>query len=223
MDLTVQMPSYPEIAYNNTYDVSFISEDIYEGIKLNYTKPGGCLDQITQCRTLASQLDPDDLGTDEEVNTLCATAFSYCYNYVEYVPIELSGVSFSPISSIFHQIYSITLVRLIVVDVNGEQRSTFDLAHLLANPWPPAYPAGFFNQAWVQKDLAVPLNFTLDSNIVETAFFSTGDPIRQNISAMEYILKSGLKAALVYGDRDYVCNCMLPTWLRVTLKSRITI
>lgn len=81
------------------------------------------------------------------------------------------------------------------------------MAHLLANPWPPNYPTAFFNQQWVQNDLGVPLNLTLDSNTVTNAFFSTGDFVRQDVSAMEYILNKGIKVALLYGDRDYVCNC----------------
>ncbi|RFU29752.1 hypothetical protein B7463_g6561, partial [Scytalidium lignicola] len=174
MDLAIQGASYPEIAYNNTYNVSFLPQSIYEQTKLNFTRPGGCLDQITQCRNLANKLDPNNFGNDEQVNDLCASVVQYCALYVEDTYVGVSG------------------------------RSTFDMAHLLANPWPPNYPAGFFNQYWVQQDLGVPVNFTLDSNLVTNTFFSTGDPVRQNISALEYLLESDIKVALVYGDRDYV-------------------
>lgn len=81
------------------------------------------------------------------------------------------------------------------------------MAHLLANPWPLNYPVAFFNQHWVQKDLGVPVNFTDDSNIVTNTFESSGDFVIQSISALNHILARGIKVALVYGDRDYVCNC----------------
>lgn len=92
MDLAIQARYWPEIAYNNTYNVSFLPKDIYEQTKLNFTKPGGCLDQITQCRDLASKLDPDYLGTNEQVNGLCASALDYCSMYVEGTYMAVSGV-----------------------------------------------------------------------------------------------------------------------------------
>lgn len=94
VDLAIQAASYPEIAYNNTYNTTFLPRDIYEQAKLNFTKQGGCLDQIMQCRSLANQLDPDNFGTNEQVNDLCASATQYCGLYVEDAYVEVSGVCF---------------------------------------------------------------------------------------------------------------------------------
>jgi hypothetical protein len=51
------------------------------------------------------------------------------------------------------------------------------------------------------------LNFTLASAEFTEAFFAkTGDPMRRSLSSLESVLDSGVKVALIYGDRDYRCN-----------------
>jgi Serine carboxypeptidase len=68
----------------------------------------------------------------------------------------------------------------------------------------------FFNQPWVMEDLGVPLNFTSGSLVVQNNFIlGTGDPFRQDVRHLETMLESGVKVAMVYGDRDYRCNCKL--------------
>lgn len=67
----------------------------------------------------------------------------------------------------------------------------------------------FFNQPWVQDALRVPLNFTSGSLVVGQNFlFGTGDPFRLDMRYLEAVLASGVKVAMVYGDRDYRCNCL---------------
>jgi hypothetical protein len=64
------------------------------------------------------------------------------------------------------------------------------------------------NQEWVQKELGVPLNFSISSAAVTNEFFGvTGDPFRVTIDTINQVAKGGVKVALVYGDRDYRCNC----------------
>lgn len=41
----------------------------------------------------------------------------------------------------------------------------------------------------------------------EVFFGATGDPARYDLSHLGKILDSGLNVAMVYGDRDYRCNC----------------
>jgi hypothetical protein len=64
------------------------------------------------------------------------------------------------------------------------------------------------NQDWVQKELGVPLNFTISSaGIVNTFFTVTGDPFKVTIDTINEVAESGIKVALIFGDRDYRCNC----------------
>jgi len=64
------------------------------------------------------------------------------------------------------------------------------------------------NQDWVQRELGVPLNFTVGSRSVLNSFFGvTGDPFIVSIDTINHVAESGIKIALIYGDRDYRCNC----------------
>jgi hypothetical protein len=64
------------------------------------------------------------------------------------------------------------------------------------------------NQDWVQRNLGVPLNFSIGSNSMPNTYFGvTGDPILVSIDMINFVAQSGIKVALVFGDRDYRCNC----------------
>ena len=66
---------------------------------------------------------------------------------------------------------------------------------------------GYLQQHWVQRALGVPVNYTTVNLRVNSAFASTGDFLRaESLDAIAYILDSGVKVALVYGDRDFACN-----------------
>lgn len=82
------------------------------------------------------------------------------------------------------------------------------MAHQVQDPFPAWRTAGFLNQAWVQQALGVPLNFTATSPVADQVYTSVvGDAIRTNITHLEYVLQQDLKIAMVFGDRDYRCNC----------------
>lgn len=70
------------MAFNNTYELETISKDVYEEALNNYTKPSGCRDLISQCRALGELEDPEEVSLNENVNELCTTATTYCYQYV---------------------------------------------------------------------------------------------------------------------------------------------
>lgn len=69
-----------------------ITKQQYEEVKHNYTKPGGCLEMVMQCREQAQKYDPHNFANNAEVNAICAAADVYCYENVLSVYI-LSGVS----------------------------------------------------------------------------------------------------------------------------------
>jgi hypothetical protein len=52
------------------------------------------------------------------------------------------------------------------------------------------------------------VNFTqVDNSIVTAMFAQTGDAMIQGMSLPEKIVSNNIDVALVYGDRDYECNC----------------
>jgi carboxypeptidase C (cathepsin A) len=59
----------------------------------------------------------------------------------------------------------------------------------------------------VQGALGVPVNYTAANVAVNEAFSRTGDFFRPgSLDAIAYLLDSGVKVALMYGDRDFACN-----------------
>ncbi|KAJ5104472.1 hypothetical protein NUU61_001819 [Penicillium alfredii] len=180
IDLLVQQPSYPQMAYNNTYGVETINKTVYDQAMHAWSRPGGCKDQIKHCRALAADGDPRMYGRNETVNKACHKADQFCSNNVEGAYVEYAG------------------------------RGYYDITHKDPDPFPPPYFLGYLNQHWVQGALGVPINFTESAESVYYAFSSTGDyprsDVRGYLEDLAYVLDAGIKVALVYGDRDYACN-----------------
>lgn len=163
--------------WNNTYGVKGFTEEQYQHAKYELLRPGGLKDQITECRRLARESDPNEYGNIEKVNAYCAQASENVDN-----------------------------VTTSVYQANQDY-GWYDITHPLADAFPPQYLMGFLNQAWVQKALGVPVNHTAASYAVFKAFSSTGDHSKGGlIGDLAYILDHGVKVALFYGDRDYACN-----------------
>ncbi|KAK5319002.1 hypothetical protein LTR93_007696 [Exophiala xenobiotica] len=177
IDRQVQWPSYPHIAYNNTYGIQAVNQTIYNQMSDAYYGPGGCRDQITHCRSVATQYDPTQQGVNASVNQICQSAESFCVSHVRDPYIEYSG------------------------------RNYYDFGTQNPDPFLPNWYLGYLNQPHVQSALGVPLNFTSSSSVVAAAFQAIGDYPRPGwLEDLSYLLDNGVKVALVYGDRDYACN-----------------
>lgn len=180
VDLLVQEPSYPKMAYNNTYGIETINKTLYDQAMHTWSRPGGCKDQIKHCRALAAEGDPMMYGNNQTVNKACQKADRLCSNNVEGAYLEYAD------------------------------RGYYDIAHKNPDPFPPSYFLGYLNQHWVQGALGVPINYTESVSSVYAGFSSTGDyprsDVRGYLNDLAYLLDSGIKVALVYGDRDYACN-----------------
>jgi hypothetical protein len=76
------------------------------------------------------------------------------------------------------------------------------------------------NQEWVQKELGVPLNFSISFNaLVNTYFGVTGDPFKVSIDTLNEVAAGDVKIVLMFGDRDYRCNCK---WRRTPPRTQAT-
>ena len=93
-----------------------------------------------------------------------------------------------------------------VKETNKRQRSAFDMSHPAQDPFPNYRPSGYYNQAWVQSALGVPVNITEENYVIQDVYAEIGDAIRGNISNIEFILEKGYQVVMVHGDRDYRCN-----------------
>lgn len=176
VDRLVQWPGYPQMAFNNSYGIKAINESRYNKVNDDLYRKGGCLDQIEQCRNLSLAYDPTNQGFNTSVNRVCAAAETFC--------------SASIRDPYFDN------------DLNY-----YDVSAPSAASFPPPWYAGWLNQPHVQQGLGVPLNWTQSNSAVSQAFRAIGDYPRPGWKEdLAYLLDSGIKVALVYGDRDYACN-----------------
>jgi carboxypeptidase C (cathepsin A) len=82
-----------------------------------------------------------------------------------------------------------------------------DFAHPYNDPFPVPYYQGYLARRDVQVALGVPVNFTNIANGVYETFDVTGDDARGGyVEDIGFLLDAGVKVAMVYGDRDYMCN-----------------
>lgn len=176
IDLLVQSPFYPRFAYNNTYGIQAISLADELNAASAFEAADGCQQRTLSCRAAEASLDPSGLGTVDAVNSACSRAQAYCKSNV-IGPYTLSG------------------------------RSVYDMSQNFLNPFPDLHYLEYLNTLPVQQAIGVPVNYTQTSLAVFGAFNSTGDYARNGILAdLASLLESGVRVALIYGDRDYICN-----------------
>ena len=95
VDTQIEAQFYPHFAFNNTYGLRTITEELYRDSLNNLTKPDGCHDLIKACRILGTVSDQEQTGRNRTVNAACALASTYCFEFVLGAYFTTSGVGFS--------------------------------------------------------------------------------------------------------------------------------
>ena len=176
VDDLVQGQFYPIFANNNTYGIKALSLTDQQAAASSYSNAYGCQQLIQTCRDAVSSQDPANEGDVAAVNNICKTAQTTCNNEV-LAPFTTSG------------------------------RDVYDITQQNPDPFPPMSYLEYLNSADVQAAIGVRVNFTQSNAAVNNAFIATGDYERGNqIDQIVYLLSLGIRVALVYGDRDYICN-----------------
>lgn len=176
IDDLVQGKYYPIFANNNTYGIKALSLVDQQNAANNYVNADGCQQQIQTCRGAVASADKNNQGDVEAVNQICRSAEDYCEQNV-IAPYTTSG------------------------------RSIYDISQKSPSCFPPSTYMEYLNTAELQKAIGVSTNYTESNGAVAKAFQQTGDYERGNqIAQMAYLLSLGVRVALIYGDRDYVCN-----------------
>ncbi|KAL9036980.1 MAG: hypothetical protein Q9214_005896, partial [Letrouitia sp. 1 TL-2023] len=176
IDDLVQGKYYPIFANNNTYGIKTLSLADQQNAANSYINADGCQQQIQACRSAVASADQNNQGDVEAVNQICRSAEDYCEQNV-IAPYTTSG------------------------------RSIYDISQKTPNSFPPSTYMEYLNTAELQKAIGVSINYTESNGAVTKAFQQTGDYERGNqIVQMAYLLSLGVRIALIYGDRDYVCN-----------------
>lgn len=165
------------MAYNNTYGIKATSQAQYNSSLNAFYKAGGCLDQIKRCERLSTAFDPTSQENNLTVDRICGAAYSYCTSYFT-IPYLKTGHNF------------------------------YDIAAINPVAFPPSFHIGYLNQPHVQKALGVPLNYSdADTAITLDFDYINGDYLRPGwTDDLSYLLESGIKVTMVYGDRDFACN-----------------
>ena len=176
IDDLVQGRYYPIFANNNTYGIKAISLADEQNAASSFTSANGCQQQIQTCRDAVALNDPHNEGDVNSVNQLCKSAADYCNKNV-----------MSPYLSFGNSLYDITQKE--------------------PSPFPPSTYIEYLNTAELQSAIGVSINYTESNNASFEAFHQTGDSERGNqIAQISYLLSLGIRVALIYGDRDYICN-----------------
>ncbi|KAL8961222.1 MAG: hypothetical protein Q9193_002194, partial [Seirophora villosa] len=176
VDDLIQAKFYPIFANNNTYGIKALSLVDQQNAASSYLSANGCQQQVQSCRNAVSARDPNNEGDMDSVNQICKNAQISCYQTV-LGPYAKSG------------------------------RSVYDIAQLVPSPFPPSTYLEYLNTAEFQSGIGVALNYTESNSAINNAFVETGDYERgDQISQLAYLLSLGVRVALVYGDRDYICN-----------------
>ena len=176
IDDLIQGPYYPRFAYNNTYGIQAMSLVDSQTAANAFLASGGCQELLRSCRAEMSASDPMGDGDVGAVSDKCVQATTVCANRVVN-PYLNSG------------------------------RSVYDISQNVLDPFPPSSFIEYLNSANVQSAIGTPVNFTTTSEVVSDVFFATGDYSRGNyIDSLATLLSQGIRVALIYGDRDYICN-----------------
>ncbi|TKX25263.1 serine carboxypeptidase-like protein 3 [Elsinoe australis] len=115
IDRATQWPSYPEMAVNNTYGLKTVNDTIYQGMRDSVPE---CIRRIQDCQAVGDIYDPEHIGINATVNSICENAETWCSNYVRDPYLENSG------------------------------RAYYDVAILEPNVFPPPFYQGYLNQPW---------------------------------------------------------------------------
>lgn len=185
VDVEAQILAYASFPYNNTYDnpdgtpFRLYNKTTYSNLVATAHRPDGCFESVRQCRSTKALYDPNDEATDPRVVSACTTALETCNGDI---------------------LFPYFLV--------ASPRSQYDISLPYAQPWPPKYAATYLNNPLTRAALGVPtgLNYTLFASIVNSNFFSSGDPMRAGGADLAYLLDRNTRVAMVYGDRDWRCN-----------------
>lgn len=176
VDDLVQAKYYPIFANNNPYGIKALSLVDQQNAASSYLGAEGCQQQIQACRSAVYAKDSANEGDVASVNQVCKDAQITCYETVV-GPYMSSG------------------------------RSVYDITQMNPSPFPPSTYLEYLNTAEVQTAIGVAINYTESNIAISKAFSQTGDYERGNqVSQLAYLLALGVRVALVYGDRDYICN-----------------
>ncbi|KAH8657922.1 Alpha/Beta hydrolase protein [Xylariales sp. PMI_506] len=180
LDTVIQGEAYIDFPYNNTYGIQVFDEALHTELKYNWTKPGGCKERMIACQDSLRGL-----------------------GLVSLSELRAAGYALPGVCEGFG------------LDCNGgavdayikHGRGWYDITSPQADPFPPPHLYGWLTESSVLSALGVPVNYSSSSGAVAQSFFASNDVVLGGfLDAAAYLLDSGVKVHLMYGDRDFACS-----------------
>ncbi|KND92309.1 Carboxypeptidase S1 [Tolypocladium ophioglossoides CBS 100239] len=176
LDAVVQAEAYIEFPFNNTYGIQAFNQSVYAALMHNFTRPGGCRDQMLRCQEALRGLDvaavnrnmaspPDDCG----IEPACDGPATRLYQGLDVGWFDIGHPRADPFPP---------------PHMHGYMADAAVLGAL-------GSPVNFSAMSG-----AVVRSFAATHDEVHGGF----------LDAVAYLLDAGVKVHLVYGDRDYACN-----------------
>jgi carboxypeptidase C (cathepsin A) len=90
---------------------------------------------------------------------------------------------------------------------SSKGKSGYDISQSSLDPFPSSHYLEYLNMPSVQAAIGAQVNYTQSSELVFSSFANTGDYVRGGqIEELAALLAAGIRVALIYGDRDFICN-----------------
>ncbi|KAK2599802.1 hypothetical protein N8I77_011526 [Diaporthe amygdali] len=180
IDVAVQGESLITYPFNNSYGVQIFNQSLHDGLLYNWTRPDGCRDQVKACQDAMEGHGPVFLSLeDKNLSQICSDMDPGCQG--------------------------LGAANLYQESIPGA--GWYDVTHPKNDPFPPPYMYGYLTEESVLAALGVPVNFSETSGAVQQTFQGTFDIIHGGfLQSIGYLLDSGVKVHMMYGDRDYPCN-----------------
>lgn len=144
-----------------------------------FTRKGGCRDQLIQCQKelLDQGFDKNAINMAQEIpREICPQLTDACRGAGE-------------------------------AAFDNSNHGRFDISHPKQDAFPAPHMHGYLTQDKVLRAIGSPVNFTAISMAVARRFSSTLDEVHGGfLDAVGYLLDSGVKVHMMYGDRDFACN-----------------
>lgn len=188
LDVIIQGEAWIQFPYNNTYGIQLFNESFYNSLIHEWKRPNGCRDQYLACRAALRERDAD-LYLPHLVQRTAHDSKPK-HNVTEACsPLEENCDG--KIMPAYYQ----------------SERGFYDIAHPLADPFPPPFMYGYLSESATLSALGVPVNFTASSSVVQERFSATYDmAVGGFLEAIGYLLDRGVKVHMMYGDRDFGCS-----------------
>ncbi|KAG5980706.1 hypothetical protein E4U55_003731 [Claviceps digitariae] len=179
LDAVIQEEASIIFPYHNTYGIEAINKTVYDQLMDRFTRQGGCRDQLIQC-----QKELQDQGFDKNA-----------INMARELPREICPQLKDACSSSGEGAFE------------HSDRGRFDISHPKHDAFPPPHMHGYLTHEKILGAIGSPVNFTYVSEVVFRRFSSTMDEVHGGfLDAVGYLLDSGVKVHMMYGDRDFACN-----------------